>query len=72
MSAKSLFDIRTTSFIRGFLRGLGSMVEAYRPLGPELTPRSDLEAIRGDWQRIGNDFRSVIAREHGEAASAGR
>ena len=38
---------------------------------PRVEPRqvSDLDALRGDWEKIGGDFRRVIARE--EAAHAG-
>lgn len=36
----------------------------------EVTDVLDRDAMRGDWVRIGNDFRTVIARE--EAAHADR
>ena len=57
------------SFFRGFMRGLGSPVDIYRVQNyRSLT--SSTECMRSDWNRIGDDFRTVMARQHGEAVKA--
>jgi hypothetical protein len=35
----------------------------------EVRQGSDLDAMRGDWEKIGNDFRTVIAREEAATTS---
>jgi len=59
---------------RGFWRGLGApalIFGATAPLPPIEAPvipppstgRSDLDAMRGDWMRVGQDLRTVMQRE---------
>jgi hypothetical protein len=57
---------RRTTRLGGFLAGLGALVSIWPDVTvpPRESGRSDGEALRADWQRIGNDMRRVIAREH--------
>jgi hypothetical protein len=50
-------------FLRAVLRGLGSPSEIF---GEKLEPQqaeSAADALRSDWERIGQTFRAVIGRE---------
>ena len=63
---------RKRIFWVAFWQGLASpgLVFAQPPSTLFETPapgRSDLEAMRGDWERVGADFRHVIAREEANA-----
>jgi hypothetical protein len=60
------------AFINAFFEGLAAPGLLFCPREPprlNLDPprpgkrRSDLEILRGDWRRIGEDFRRVIARD---------
>lgn len=54
------------SFAHGFWRGLAAPAELYGSQALRHRPvPSATAALRSDWDKIGNDFRSVIAREHG-------
>ena len=61
---------RNGALIAGILAGIaspgaiGSVVEYPRPQG------SDLGRMRGDVQRLGRDFSTVIERENGKKKSA--
>jgi hypothetical protein len=50
-------------FLRGFFRGLGSPSEIYGEQIELEREESALEALRSDWERIGQDFRTVIGHE---------
>ena len=58
---------RTKALLAGILAGIcapasiGAAAEYPRPRG------SDLDRLRGDVDRIGRDFKTVISREHGKA-----
>ena len=64
-------DVKRT-FLNAFLRGLGSASEVTRILSVPLAQESDLDKMRSDWTAIGNDFRTVIARENGKIAKQDR
>ena len=58
-------------FVHGFFRGLAAPVELFRsPVAPYRTRTTDLQSMRSDWVRIGEDFRSVVTREHVKAAAS--
>jgi len=65
-------QFRKRSFLQGFLRGLSSPAEIYRPYRHVATKRSPTASMRRDWEMIGSDFRSVIARELGDATARSR
>ncbi len=77
-----IIDIHSTprqAFANGFLKGLGSPLMLYgvfRPpklqqVNPLKTPeRSDLDALAGDWLKVGLDLKSAISRYEQESASA--
>ena len=65
-------QFRKRSFLQGFLRGLSSPAEIYRPYRHVATKRSPTASMRRDWEMIGGDFRSIIAREHGDATARSR
>lgn len=63
------------AFRHGFLKGLAApallfnvdAVPAPIAVAPlTVPPRTDAEALAGDWQRVGDDLRRALAR-HGEA-----
>ena len=65
--------IRSERFVNrafhNFVRGVGSAIEL-APAGAPLRlrrklglPRSDADALKGDWQRVGGDLRRAVARE---------
>ena len=65
--------IRSDAFWQAFVRGLvpGDLFDVRpppAPLSPEEALRTDRDALRSDWIRIGADFRSVIEREYGRAS----
>ncbi|TDQ40977.1 MULTISPECIES: hypothetical protein [Burkholderiales genera incertae sedis] len=39
-----------------------------RPLAPSIHKRSDLDALRGDWRKIGGDFRVAVEKFQTEEA----
>jgi len=50
-------------FWPAFWAGLGSPA-FISPLDPHVAAnRTDVDAMRGDWERIGQDFKKVITRE---------
>ena len=55
-------------FIDGLRAGLASPGEVYTSESYRLI-LSSTDEMRSDWERIGNDFRSVIGREHEREAS---
>ena len=59
-------------FSAGLLRGLNSPAEIYRPRRYSRSKQSDEAKMRSDWERIGGDFKAVIAREHGRSTSTRR
>ena len=54
-------------FFRAVLAGLGASACIYPQHTHAMPNRSDGEAMRGDWERIGQDFQRVIARERVKA-----
>jgi hypothetical protein len=56
-------------FVAGVLGGLASPLCVYSH--PDYADhRSDLSKMRGDWERVGGDFKTVIAHENGEVPAA--
>lgn len=41
-----------------------------RELAPEMPARSDRDALRGDWRKIGEDFRGAVQKLEAEIARA--
>lgn len=53
-----------TSLYRHLLHGAGSVLRLWPPVGHAHRPAvSDLDALRGDWGKIGQDFSTVLDRE---------
>jgi hypothetical protein len=53
---------RTRGFLRSFLIGAGSVIAICPTTKPSLPTRhkSDTDALRSDWVKIGQDFRVAI------------
>lgn len=51
------------NFWKGFLTGLTCVSSVYQVSRYETTYSSTTEALRSDWMRIGNDFRTVISSQ---------
>lgn len=59
------------------IRGVGSVIDIWPAprLHQIVSPthgRSDADALRGDWERIGGDFQAAIGRVKAEAAPDGK
>lgn len=59
---------KSHAFWAAFWHGLAAPAMAFSPsqiptIESPTVGRSDRDAMRGDWERIGGDFRNVIARE---------
>ena len=63
---------RQRSFVAGLVRGIGAAGEVEQPRIVVRRPRTELEAMRSDWVRVGRDLDNAIAREHGKAAGKDR
>lgn len=50
-------------FWPAFWAGLGSSAFIYPLEAHVVANRTDVDAMRGDWERIGQDFKKVIIRE---------
>ena len=72
MGIKYLNRVRLRSFLRGFVRGLSSPAEIYRPRGYRMSTTSPAAALRGDWEKIGRDFRAVMPCRNGGFSPKGR
>ncbi len=55
--------------IAAVLKGMAAPGDVYHVNQYRYPHGSELDALRGDWERVGNDFKSVIERENGKAAS---
>lgn len=58
---------RTTARSSSFVAGLGALVSLWPPSQPARYPhRSDLDALRSDAVKIGDDMRRVVDRRHAQ------
>lgn len=73
---KKQFMLVREAFLRGFVKGLAGPVSLFekRPLHSTVPvkarfvdvyrlARTDAEAIASDWNKVGEDIRSVVAKE---------
>jgi hypothetical protein len=67
MSTEFLRSACIASFWRGLLRGLASPVELFTSTRIRLPYRSDADALRRDWENIGQDFRAATTHERNDA-----
>ncbi|MEA3108767.1 MAG: hypothetical protein QOI88_3372 [Gammaproteobacteria bacterium] len=58
-------------FVAGVLGGLAAPICVYTHVD-YVDHRSDLNKMRSDWERVGGDFKKVIAHEHGEVPSSSK
>lgn len=66
-------ETRLTRTLRAMPLGMGAGLFAardLRQLAPAMPARSDLEAMRGDWRKIGADFRGAVQKLEAEFARA--
>lgn len=56
--------------LANILKGMATPADVYRVNRYRYPHNAELNALRGDWERVGNDFKTVIDREHGKAASS--
>lgn len=66
-----------TRTLRSIIRGVGSVVDiAPAPRQVQIVNptrgRSDADAVRGDWQRVGGDIRASAEQVKAETASNGQ
>ncbi|GAB4112972.1 MAG: hypothetical protein Fur0019_19370 [Tibeticola sp.] len=73
-----LLAMNHSAFLSGFMRGLGfgafephsarhaRLLQAVEAARAPMPARSDLDALRGDWIRIGDDFRGAAQKLEGE------
>lgn len=61
---------RAKAFLFGVIRGLESPADTYRVNRYAYPHRSEQEALRGDWLRVGGDMRKTIKREKDGKAAA--
>lgn len=71
MSAEASILRHLGGFWHGLLRGLSSPIELFDSRGIQLPYRSDAEALRKDWENIGNDFSAAMTHER-EALAGNR
>lgn len=57
------------SFVRGFWSGLATAGCEHSPRTYVVGKASDRDAMRGDWLKIGDDFRRASGRLHGKTES---
>ncbi len=55
------------AFVTGFYRGLAAPSEIYRAPVIRMPYESDGDAMRSDWNRVGDSLRAAVTRAHGEA-----
>ena len=72
MAAYGFPTARYRTRLGTLVAGLGSLVTIWPTVTPATRPpvRSDLDALRGDTVRIGDDMRRVIERERERAQTA--
>ena len=68
---RRMMDRRINWFMAGLRDGLSSPVEIYTSESYRIEI-STVEGMRSDWERIGQDFRTVIGREYVETAEESR
>lgn len=67
-----------TRITRQFLRGAGSVLDLAPVVGPSRVGRginlnrSDAEALRRDWQRVADDFRTAFDRTTKDSGEDGQ
>lgn len=54
---------KVTLFLSAVLSGLSSPAQLFHAPTYKRSPGTDLERMRGDWERVGNTMKSVIDRE---------
>jgi hypothetical protein len=59
----------STNVMRGVISALGAVGSMGYAERYSLDRGSDLSELRGDWDMVGQDFRTVIQREHGKTIS---
>ena len=60
---------KAKALIKGVLRGIESVADTFQVNRYSYPHASELEAIHGDWQRVGDDMRLVIKRTNAKAAA---
>lgn len=58
---------RKSHFFAGLLAGIAAAGDVYI-VNNYRKSKSDVDSMRSDWERIGNDFRTVIDRENVKSA----
>lgn len=51
-------------------KGMSSPAEVYQIKQYRYPHNSERDAMRGDWERVGGDFKVVIGRENGKAPAS--
>lgn len=57
------YSFKGVSIFDGFLFFFGLRANPYKDFYRKIRERSDIDALRNDWQSVGNDFSAVIERE---------
>lgn len=61
-----------SGFTGKFIAGLATLLTLTGPSAASTLPRSDSNALRGDFVRIGNDMKIAIAKERKREQTASR
>lgn len=60
------FNLRNVGFFSGFLYFFGLIENPYTKAISKIKRRSDIEALKSDWNVIGKDFQKVITKKKSE------
>ena len=60
---------KAKALINGVFRGIGSVADTFQVNRYSYPHASELEAIHGDWHRVGDDMRLVMKRSNVKAAA---
>lgn len=55
--------------LSSIVKGMAAPAQVYKVNVYSYPHKSDLDAMRKDWELVGNAFRAVIRREYGKAAA---
>lgn len=55
--------------LSSIVKGMSAPAQVYTVNTYRYPHKSERDALRSDWERVGGDFLTVIKREHGKVAS---
>lgn len=61
--------LKAKALIQGVFRGIESPADTFCANDYSYPHKSEREAMRGDWRRVGNELQRAIKRSDGKAAA---